>query len=431
MPRRCARTVSAVAVRSRWSRISSSRPSSPDSNWILPARTSTAVSRSTGRATACSSPWRVARWRAAAAMVSAPAMANRALTPLRWSTALDSRSARAKRARISTRWSGTSATSVRLLADDRDLVGQLGRVVGADLGAEPVLQRRDDPAAVRVVLRVRAGHHEDVERQPQDVAADLDVALLHHVEHRDLDALGEVGQLVDRDDAAVAARDEAEVDRLGVTEGAALGHLHRVDVADEVGDARVRGRELLDVPLVAVPPGDREVVAELGGAPQARGRQRLVRVLADLRPVDDRGPLVEQADQGAQQAGLALAALAEQDDVVPGDEGPLELRDDGGLEAVDPRPRVAPLAQGGQEVVADLGPHGLLAGARRLGARRRLPLLGRITRPSVTPGPSGHRESRPASAGGVRKASRSTAAWWSTSAAGYRRSARLACGWSC
>jgi hypothetical protein len=36
-----------------------------------------------------------------------------------------------------------------------------------------------------------------------DVAADLDVALLQHVEQRHLDALGEVGQLVDREDAAV------------------------------------------------------------------------------------------------------------------------------------------------------------------------------------------------------------------------------------
>jgi hypothetical protein len=36
-----------------------------------------------------------------------------------------------------------------------------------------------------------------------DVPADLDVPLLHDVEHGDLDALGEVGQLVDGDDAAV------------------------------------------------------------------------------------------------------------------------------------------------------------------------------------------------------------------------------------
>ena len=165
---------------------------------------------------------------------------------------------------------GHLGDQVRLLPDHRDLVVELGRVVRADLGAEAVLQRGDDPAAVGVVLGVRAGHDEHVERQPQHVAADLDVALLHHVEHRDLDPLGEVGQLVDRDDAAVAARDQAEVDGLGVAERATLGDLHRVDVADQVGDAGVRGGELLGVPLVAVPPGDRQVVAELGGAAAAR-----------------------------------------------------------------------------------------------------------------------------------------------------------------
>ena len=74
----------------------------------------------------------------------------------------------------------------------------------ADLRAEAVLERRDDAPAVGVVLGVGAGHHEEVERQPDLVAADLDVALLHDVEEADLDALGQVGQLVDREDAAIA-----------------------------------------------------------------------------------------------------------------------------------------------------------------------------------------------------------------------------------
>ena len=243
---------------------------------------------------------------------------------------------------------------VGLLPDHRHLVVELGRVVGADLGAEPVLQRRDDPAAVGVVLGVGAGHHEHVERQPQHVAADLDVALLHHVEHRDLDPLGEVGQLVDRDDAAVAARDQPEVDGLRVAEVAALGHLHRVDVADQVGDAGVGGGELLGVPLVAVAPRHGQVVAELGRtAPRLRG-DRLVGVLAEVGAVDDRRPLVEQPDQRAQQPGLALAALAEQHHVVPGDQGPLELRDDGVVEAVQSGPGVLARREPGEQVVADL-----------------------------------------------------------------------------
>ena len=163
-------------------------------------------------------PATVARCSAAAAIVSAPAIANRA----RDARALVDRAGLAQRPGEAgqdldevVRHVGDE---VRLLPDHRDLVLELGRVVGADLGAEAVLERGDDPAAVGVVLGVGAGDHEHVERQPQHVAADLDVALLHHVEHRDLDPLGEVGQLVDRDDAAVAARDQAEVDGLGVAE---------------------------------------------------------------------------------------------------------------------------------------------------------------------------------------------------------------------
>ncbi len=67
----------------------------------------------------------------------------------------------------------------------------------------------------------------------------------------------------------------------------------------------------------------------------------------------------------AQQPGLALAALAEQHHVVAGDQGPLELRDDGVLEAVQTWPRVTALAQGGEQVVADLGAQGLGHVARR------------------------------------------------------------------
>ena len=162
------------------------------------------------------------------------------------------------RASTSSRCRGTSATELGLLLDQRDLVGELERVVGAHLGAEAVLERGDDPPAVGVVLRVGAGHQQHVQRQPQRVAADLDVALLHHVEQRHLDALGEVGQLVDRHDAAVRARHQAVVDGLRVAERAALGDLDRVDVADQVGDRGVRGGQLLGVALVAVAPGDRQ-----------------------------------------------------------------------------------------------------------------------------------------------------------------------------
>ena len=150
------------------------------------------------------------------------------------------------------------------------------------------------------------------------------------------------------------ARDQPEVDRLGVTEAAALGHLHRVDVTDQVGHAGVGRGELLGVPLVAVAPRDRQRVAHLDGAALRLVGDRLVGVLPQLGAGDHRRPLVEQADQGAQQPGLALPPLAEEYDVVAGQHRPLELRDHRGVEPVQARPRVASLAQRVEQVVAQL-----------------------------------------------------------------------------
>ena len=205
--------------------------------------------------------------------------------------------------------------------------------MGADLAAEAVLQRRDDAAAVGVVLGVGRGHQQDVERQADLVAADLDVALLEHVEQADLDALGEVGQLVDGEDAAVGAGHEAVVQRQLVGQVATLGHLDRVDLADEVGDRRVRRGQLLAEAVVAVDPRDRRVLAVLGDEVAGVAGHRRVGVVVDLAAGDDRHPLVEQAGQRADHARLGLAALAEEDDVVAGEEGVLELRQDGLLVA--------------------------------------------------------------------------------------------------
>ena len=242
----------------------------------------------------------------------------------------------------------TGPGDVRLLVQQPDLVGELERVVGAHLGAEAVLERRDDPAAVGVVLGVGAGHEQQVQRQPHAVAADLDVALLEHVEQRHLDALGQVGQLVDAEDAAVGAGDQAVVHGLGVAQRAALGDLDRVDVADQVADAGVGRRQLLAEPVAAVQPADGGGVAVLGDLAVRPDRDRVQRVLVELAADEDRRPLVEQPDEGADQAGLALAALAEQDEVVAGDDRPLDLGQHGVLEARPCRAGWARRGRGGR-----------------------------------------------------------------------------------
>ena len=236
----------------------------------------------------------------------------------------------------------------RLLLDDRGLELGVERVVRADLRAEAVLERRDDAAAVGVVLGVGRGEQHEVDREADLVAADLHVALLEHVEQTDLDALGEVGELVDREDAAVGARHEAVVDGELVGEVAALGDLDGVDLADEVGDRRVGRGELLAEAAVAVHPLDRRLVAALGDEQPRVLRDRVVRVVVDLAAGDDRHPLVEQVGERADHAGLRLAALAEEDHVVAGDQRVLELREDGVLvadHAVDERLALARCAR--------------------------------------------------------------------------------------
>ena len=151
-----------------------------------------------------------------------------------------------------------------LLVHDADLVGERPRVVRAHLRAEAVLERGDDAPAVRVVLGIRRGDDEEVERQAHQVASDLDVSLLHDVEEPHLDALGEIRQLVQDEDAAVRPREQAVVDRQLVGEVPALGDLDRIHLADQVGDRDVGRGELLPVPALPGQPLDGGAVAQLG-----------------------------------------------------------------------------------------------------------------------------------------------------------------------
>ena len=163
-------------------------------------------------------------------------------------------------------------------------------VVRADLAADAVLERGDDLAAGGVVLGVGGEDDGDVEREADGIALNLDVALLHDVEERDLDLAGEVGEFVDGEDAAVGAREQAVVHgELGAEVVAAARGLDGVDVADEVGDGDVGRGELFDVALVGGQPGDGGVVAELGDEVAGELRDGSVGVVADLRSRRRRG----------------------------------------------------------------------------------------------------------------------------------------------
>lgn len=281
-----------------------------------------------------------------------------------------------------------------LLPDQRDLVVQFGQIMSADLGAEPVLQRSDDPAPVGVVLRVGGGDQEHVQGQPQRIAADLDVSLFQHVEQRDLDALGQVGQLVQPEDATVGPRHQSVVHGLRVAEGTALSDLDRVHVADQVADAGVRRSELLGVTVIPMPPGDRQFLTELGGQCPAPDADRRVRVVVDLTIGDLGTPLVQQLDQGPHQPGLPLAALAEQDEIMTRQQRGLQLRQHGVVETDDPGEGRLAAAESGQQIRTQFLGNGLglVAAGTKLaeggelaeGGGRHVPTLRPGVRPSTT-----------------------------------------------
>ena len=86
-------------------------------------------------------------------------------------------------------------------------------------------------------------------------------------------------------------------------------------------------------------------------------------------------PLVEQAADRADEPGLALAALAQQDDVVPGEQGALHVRQHGLVEADDAGEAILPGAHPRQQVLSDL----LLDRAIDVAARPQLAQCGRPT----------------------------------------------------
>ena len=125
-------------------------------------------------------------------------------------------------------------------------------IVRTDFRPDAVLERRDDLSARRVVLGVGREGDQDVERQTDRVALDLDVTLLKDVEQPDLNLAREVRQLVDRKDPAIGPRQQTVVHRQLTRElQAGARRLDRIDVADHVGDRHVRRGEFLDVAEIA------------------------------------------------------------------------------------------------------------------------------------------------------------------------------------
>ena len=145
------------------------------------------------------------------------------------------------------------------LLHDLDAGGALERIVRVDHRADAVLELRDDLAGAVEGRRVGREQDQHVDVELDRVAADLHVALFEDVEQADLDQLVQLGDLVHGEDAAVHARDQAEMQGVLGRHAGAAGQLGRVDLADDVGELGARGQPL-GVALLPRPPGDGDVV---------------------------------------------------------------------------------------------------------------------------------------------------------------------------
>ncbi len=108
-------------------------------------------------------------------------------------------------------------------------------------------------------------------------------------------------------------------------------------------------------------PGDRRGVAALGDQVAAELGDRAEGVVVDLAAGDDRNDWVEELDEGPQEPGLGLSAKAEQDEIVPGQDGVDDLGEDGVLVADDAREEGRACLEGLDEVGPKLLPDGASA----------------------------------------------------------------------
>ncbi|MGH3337288.1 MAG: hypothetical protein ACRDPL_00455, partial [Propionibacteriaceae bacterium] len=97
-----------------------------------------------------------------------------------------------------------------------------------------------------------------------------------------------------------------------------------------------RGK-FLGLAFVAVPPVDWELISQLLSQSPTAEAHRRVRVIVDLTTGDFRTPFIEQSGHGPHQPGLALTALAEENQIMASEYCAFQLRQHGLIEADNAR----------------------------------------------------------------------------------------------
>src|SRR5207245_6832544 len=195
---------------------------------------------------------------------------------------------------------------------------------------DAILELGNDLAAAIVGGRVGREEDQHVDVELHGIATNLDVALFQNVEEPDLDQLIQLRYLIHGKDPAVHAWDEAEVESFFCRHAGTAGELGRIDFADDVRELGAGG-EALGITLLAWPPGDRDfLLRQLGHHlfTDLGDRAEWVVVYRGRRLRHVGNLFVQKTDQATHQAALGLPFFAEEEQIVPGNQSEIDLRDD-------------------------------------------------------------------------------------------------------
>src|SRR5215472_270714 len=224
----------------------------------------------------------------------------------------------------------------------------------ANFGANAVLEGRDDFAARGIVFRIRREDEEHIQSHANGIALNLDIALLHDVEEAHLNLAGKIGEFVNREDAAIGAREQSVVNRQLVRQiFPPTGRLDGIDVAEDIRDRYIRGSELLDVAMFAGEPGDRRCVTLACDSLFARAAKRTIRIVVNLTAGKHGDLRIEERYEISEDARFRLSAKAEENEMMPREQGVRNLWDNGVIVTAHTGKQRLILLHHAQQVLAD------------------------------------------------------------------------------
>ena len=147
---------------------------------------------------------------------------------------------------------------------------------------------------------------------------------------------GEIGELIDGEDAAIGAWEKTIVDCEFVGKIApAAGGADGIDVADDVGHGDIGRGQFFDETIFARHPGDGRAVPLGGDFFAAGAADGLEGIVIDFTASDDGHFRVQEIDEAAQNTAFGLTPEAEKNKIVAGKQGVDDLRNDGVFVAMD------------------------------------------------------------------------------------------------